>query len=175
MRVIVSLRLHVLWQGERHRPAVGRVGQHPQGLRQAFEDLLWASDAVPPARDRPKAIIDRDGRVAERLDLLQYGIGAPAREDVAGQEQQRESIGMRDGPPPSPCLLRQGRSNSCRPSCGAADSPWRHGEKIDLATLDIVLAGVSSPCQAEQLARGKRLLRNHGPHNFCPRQGVQRL
>jgi len=117
------------------------VGKHAQGLRQAFEDLLRSGDAVPPARERPEANHYRDGRVAEPLDLLQHGVGAPAREDVAGQEQQRESIGMRDGPPPSPCLLRQGRSNSCRPSCGAADSPWRHGEKIDLATLDIVLGG----------------------------------
>src|SRR6516165_12744841 len=83
VRVVVSLRLYVLWQGERHRPAVGRVGQHPKGSRQAFEDLLRPGDAVPPARDRPKAVIDRDGRVAERLDLLQYGIRAPAREDVA--------------------------------------------------------------------------------------------
>jgi hypothetical protein len=29
-----------------------------------------------PTRDRPKAIINRDGRVAEPLDLLQHGIGA---------------------------------------------------------------------------------------------------
>ena len=28
-RVVVSLRLYVLGQGDRHRPAVGRVGQHP--------------------------------------------------------------------------------------------------------------------------------------------------
>ena len=95
--IIVGLRLYVLRQGERHGPAVGRVGQHAQSLRQAFEDLLRSGDAVPPARDRPKAIINRDSRVAEPLDLLQHGIGAPARKDIAGQEQQRESIGMRDG------------------------------------------------------------------------------
>jgi hypothetical protein len=68
------------------------VGEHAQGLRQAFEDLLRSGDAVPPARDRPEAIINPDGRVAEPLDLLQHRVGAPAREDVAGQEQQRESI-----------------------------------------------------------------------------------
>src|SRR6516225_2543397 len=72
----------------RNRP--GRSA--PAGLAAGSEDLLWAGDAVPPARDRPKAVIDRDGRVAERLDLLQHGIGAPAREDVAGQEQQRQAI-----------------------------------------------------------------------------------
>jgi hypothetical protein len=31
------------------------------------------------------------------LQLLQDGIGAPARENVAGQEQQRQAVGMRDG------------------------------------------------------------------------------
>jgi hypothetical protein len=61
-------------------------------LRQAFKDLLRAADAISPARDRPEAIIDRDGRVAKPLNLLQHGIGAPAREDVTRQEQQRKAV-----------------------------------------------------------------------------------
>src|ERR1700730_3870093 len=79
-----SLSLYVLRQRQGDGAAFGWVGQHAHRLRQALDDLFRPGDPVPPSRDRPEAVIDRDGRVAERLDLLQARVGPTSSKDVAG-------------------------------------------------------------------------------------------
>jgi hypothetical protein len=70
--------------------------------------------------------------VAEPLDLLQHGIGAPAREDVAGQEQQRESIGeccygagLRETPTVGASSLLYARRAASASDCANAKSSVR--------------------------------------------------
>ena len=53
-------------------------------------------DAVPVARDRPERVVDGDRRLAEVLDLLQHGIGDARVERVAGEQQQRQAVGVGD-------------------------------------------------------------------------------
>ena len=55
--IIEGFGLHILRQSERHRSALGRVGQDSHRLRQAGEDLLRPGDAVPPAGHRAEAVI----------------------------------------------------------------------------------------------------------------------
>ena len=69
--IVESLGLDVLAEGERHRPAIGRIGQHRHGALQRRDELLGPGDAVEIARHRPEAVVGRDGAVAEILDLLQ--------------------------------------------------------------------------------------------------------
>jgi hypothetical protein len=94
LRVVIGFGLYVLRQRQRDGAAFGWVGQHAHRLRQAPDDLFRSGDPVPPSRDRPKAVIDRDGRVAERLDLLQYRVGPAPGKDVAGQQQNGQAIGV---------------------------------------------------------------------------------
>jgi hypothetical protein len=95
-REVVRLRLHVLRQRERHRPALARVGQHARDLRQGRDQLLGPGDPVEPAADRPERVVDRGRRVAEVLDLLQHRVGRAVDERVAGQQEQRQPVGVRD-------------------------------------------------------------------------------
>ena len=92
LRVVVGFGLYVLRQRQGDGAAFGWVGQHAHRLRQALDDLFRPGDPVPPSRDRPEAVIDRDGRVAERLDLLQYRVGPAPGKDVAGQQQDGQAI-----------------------------------------------------------------------------------
>ena len=43
------------------------------------------------------------GGIAEMLDLLQHRVGPAVGEGVAGEDQDRQAVGMGDSPPPSPC------------------------------------------------------------------------
>ena len=94
--VVERFGLDVLAEGERHRAAFGRVGQHRDRARQRRHDLLGPHDAVEIARDRAEAIVGAHRAVAEILDLLQHRIGAAIGEDVARQQQHRQPIDMRD-------------------------------------------------------------------------------
>ena len=40
----------------------------------------------------PQAVVGRDSRVAEVLELLQHGVGLAAREGVARQQQDRQAV-----------------------------------------------------------------------------------
>ena len=91
---VVLLGLHVLRQAQHHRPGVGRVGEHAGHLRQRRQQLLRPGDPVEVARDRPERVVHARGRVAVVLDLLQHGVGAPAGERVAGQQQHRQPVGV---------------------------------------------------------------------------------
>jgi hypothetical protein len=71
------------------------VGQHAERAGQGGHDLLRPQDAVEIARDRPEAIVRRHRAVAEILDLLQHRIGPAIGEDIAGQQQHRQAVDMR--------------------------------------------------------------------------------
>ena len=95
-RIVVRLGLHVLAEGERHRSALGRIGQHRDRPVQRRHDLLGARDAVEIARDRAEAIVGADRSVAEVLDLLQNRIGPAIGEHVARHQEHRQPIDVRD-------------------------------------------------------------------------------
>ena len=95
-RIVVGLGLHVLAEGERHRPAFGRIGQHRHRAVERRHDLLGPRDAVEIARHRTEAVIGAHRAVAEILDLLQHRIGPAVGEHVAGDQQHRQAIDMRD-------------------------------------------------------------------------------
>jgi hypothetical protein len=86
-RIVIGLCLHVLAEGERHRPAFGRIGQDSHRPAQRRHDLLGACDAVEIARHRLEAIIGAHRSVAKILDLLQNGVGPAVCEHVAGYQE----------------------------------------------------------------------------------------
>ena len=94
---LCDLGLHVLGQGQRYRPAARGIGEDVDRRGQARHELLGARDAIPVTGDRTKAIVGRDGGIAEVLHLLEDGIRLAAREDVAGEEQNWKTIDVGDG------------------------------------------------------------------------------
>ena len=94
--IVVGLGLHVLAEGERHRPALGRIGQNRHRPVQRRHDLFGPGDAVEIARHGPEAIVGADRPVAEILDLLQHRIGPSIGEDVAGDQEHRQPVDMRE-------------------------------------------------------------------------------
>ena len=94
--IVVGFGLHVLAEGQRHGPAIGRIGQHGQRTLQRRHDLFGADDAVEIARHGPEAIVGRDRAVTPILQLLKHGIGTPAGEHVPGDEQHRQPVHMGD-------------------------------------------------------------------------------
>ena len=97
LRIIIGLGLHILTEGQCHRPAVHRVGQHAHGAVKRGNDLLRAGDAVKIARHRLEAIIGRDRAIAEILDLLQNRIRATIGKDIAGNQQYGQAVDMGHG------------------------------------------------------------------------------
>jgi hypothetical protein len=94
--IVIGFRLDVLAEGERHRPAIGRIGQDGKRARQRRHDLLGTRDAIEIARHRPEAVVRARRPVAEVFDLLQHRIGLPIGENVAGDQQHRQAIDVRD-------------------------------------------------------------------------------
>ena len=93
--IIVGFGLRVLAEGEGHRTAFGRVGQHRHCPAEGRDELLGPDDAIEIARDWAETVVGADGPVAEILDLLQNRVWPAAGEDVAGDEQHRQAIDMR--------------------------------------------------------------------------------
>ena len=79
--------LHVLWERDRHRAGLGRVGKHTHRLRQRGEELLRPGDAVEEAADRPEAVVDADVGSQRVLEFLQ-DVALMAGDVVVGREQQ---------------------------------------------------------------------------------------
>ena len=94
-RIVVGLGLHVLAEGEGHRPALRRIGQHRDRSVQRRHDLLGARDAVEIPRHGTEAVVGAHRSVAEVLDLLQNRIGPAVGEDVARYQQNRQAVDMR--------------------------------------------------------------------------------
>ena len=95
-RIVIGLGLHVLAEGERHRPAFGRIGQDRDRPIERRHDLLGTRDAVEIARHRAEAVVGAHRSVAEILDLLQNRVGPAVGEHVAGDQQHGQPIDMRD-------------------------------------------------------------------------------
>ncbi len=94
-RVIVSLGLRVLTEGQHGGAAIGRIGHHPQRAGQRGQDMLRPRDTVVIARDRPEAVIGADGAVVKILDLLEHRIGTARGKHVARHDQHRQPVHMR--------------------------------------------------------------------------------
>ena len=97
LREVVRLGLDVLRQGEERRPARRRVEHHGERLRQRPDDLGGLGDPVPVAAHRLEGVGHGQRRVVEVLDLLEHGIDDPVLEGVAGEEQDRQAVGVGDG------------------------------------------------------------------------------
>ncbi len=95
-RIVAGHFLDVLRQGDEGRAAIGRIEQAGHGLRQRGDDLLGMHDAVPVARHRLEGVIHVDGGIAIVLDLLHHRIGPAVHEGVAGEDEDRQAVGMGD-------------------------------------------------------------------------------
>ncbi len=95
-RIIKGDFLNILTQTDEGRPAIGRVEHDGDGLGQGGDDLFGMGDAVPVARHRLERVVDGGRRIAEMLHLLQHRIGTAIGKNVAGQDEQRQPVGMGD-------------------------------------------------------------------------------
>ncbi len=95
VRIVAGHRLDVLRQCERDRAAQRGIGQHIDRVRERGQKLRRMHDAVEIARHRPEAIVGRHARVIEVLDLLQHRVRRARGEHVAGQQQHRQPVDMR--------------------------------------------------------------------------------
>ena len=95
LRIVISLGLRVLTERQTHRPAIRRIGHHPERPRQRGQDMFGARNAVEIPHHRAEAIVRADRPVVEILDLLQHRIGRAAGEDIARNDQQRQPVHMR--------------------------------------------------------------------------------
>ena len=59
------------------------------------QQMLGAGEAVEVAADRAEAVIRADRPIIEILDLLQHRIRPAICEDVAGDQQNRQPVDMR--------------------------------------------------------------------------------
>ena len=92
----VRLGLHVLWQRDDDGAGIGRVGEDAGDLRKRGDELLGSRDPIEIPTDRPERVIDRGRRVTERLDLLEHRVRRPALEGVAGEQEDRDPVRVRD-------------------------------------------------------------------------------
>ena len=121
-REVVRLRLDVLREREEGRAARRRVEHHRQRLGERADDLGGLGDPVPVAADGLERVGHGHGRVTEVLDLLEDGIDDPVLEGVAGEEEDRQAIGVGDGGG----RHHVGRAGSDRRG-GDHDPPATHG------------------------------------------------
>ena len=96
-RIIIGFALGILTERQKGRAALAGIEHDRNRLRQRLQDLLGPGDAIPIARNRPEAVGDGRGRIAEVLDLLEDGIGQAAGEDIACQQKDGEAISVGDG------------------------------------------------------------------------------
>ena len=92
---VKRLGLHILWQGQTHRPARRRVGHDLNGTRQRRQNLRGRGDAVKVTRDRAQAVVDTQVALREVFQLLQHRVGRARIEGVTGQQQHRQAVHMR--------------------------------------------------------------------------------
>ena len=89
---IVCFGLDVLGQRESDRAGERGVSEHTHGMQQRRGKLLGSMHPVEVGRDRAERVIDRNVPIRRVLQLLENGVGDPRGEDVAGQQQHRESV-----------------------------------------------------------------------------------
>ena len=89
---IEGLGLYVLRQRQRHRPRIGRRGQHAHRLHERRRQLLGTVEAIPEARDGLEAVVHGNIERRRRFELLQHGRGAACGKDVARQQEHRKPV-----------------------------------------------------------------------------------
>ena len=120
-RIVVRLGLHVLRQREERGAALSRIEHDGERLGEGSDDLFGLGDAIPITGHRPERVCGCDGWIVELLDLLQHRINDPVQEDVAADQQQRQTVGVSDG--------------GSRDHVGAAGPDRRRGDHDLVATL----------------------------------------
>jgi bacteriocin biosynthesis cyclodehydratase domain-containing protein len=96
--VRARLGLHVLVQGDRDRPRLGRVEEDPKRLGQRVEELLGPGDPVEEGAEWAKGVVDAQVSLLWVLQRLHHRALAPIGEGVGGQEQHRHAgDGRRSG------------------------------------------------------------------------------
>ena len=76
-------------------PQAAGVHQRRHGPRQGREHVFGPGDAIVVAAYGTEAVVGANGCVPEILDLLQDRVGEPVGEDVAGQQQHRQAVHVR--------------------------------------------------------------------------------
>ena len=93
--IIIGLGLYVLAKSQRYRTTIGRIGHRAEGTRQGSQQMLGPRDTVKIATDRAETVICASGPIGEIFSLLQHRIGSARGKDIAGQEQDRQTVHMR--------------------------------------------------------------------------------
>ena len=96
-RVIIGPTLHILWQSDKRRAAIGRIKQSRQSRRQGLDHLRRMGDPVPIATNRLKTVIEPKRRIAKMLQLLQHWIGQSGQKRISAKHQHRQAVGMAQG------------------------------------------------------------------------------
>src|SRR4029450_2640422 len=91
-----GLRLHVLWEGQRHCTGLGLVDEHPHRLERGGDELLGPRDPVEVAGDGLQRIVNRDVSAPRHLELLQHRIGPTGREDIARNQEHGKPVHRRE-------------------------------------------------------------------------------
>ena len=97
LRVVERDLLGILAEADESGTAVGRI-EHDRGrLRQRGDDLFGVGDTVPVTGDRAERVVNRRAGGVEMLHLLQHRIGSAVREDIAGQDEDRQPVRVSHG------------------------------------------------------------------------------
>ena len=92
--VIIGPALHILWQSDKRRTAIGRIQHGRQSRWQGLDHLRRMGDPIPIAAHRLKTIVEPERRIAKMLQLLQHGIGQTGQKRVATEHQHRQTVSM---------------------------------------------------------------------------------
>ena len=92
LREIERFRLHVLTEGQGHRPTGDWIEQCCHGAGQGIENLFGPNDSVEIAGHRPEAIVGGDRAVRKAFNLLQHWIGRAACKNISGQKQHGKTV-----------------------------------------------------------------------------------
>ena len=92
--IVISPALHILWQPDERRAAIGRIQHGGERIGQGPHNLRRVRDAIPIAADSLERIVHAKRRVVEVFHLLQHGIGQAGQEGIPAQHQHRQTVGM---------------------------------------------------------------------------------
>ena len=91
------LGLHVLGEREGHGTGFGGIGEDPHRVEHGLGQLFGPPDSVEVLRDRSQGVVHRHVECRRVFEFLENGVGSARGEDVARQQQHRNSIRRRYG------------------------------------------------------------------------------